>query len=349
VEETGTTGVLLPMSQVVSGNTGGTSLMTGLTIPILFTQNTNDIGYYSVFDGAILQKDVVTNFLFSAVTGANSSTYYVYNTSDVQYLKFLKDSLFRIDWGDGSQIQTVTNFAPNYIPHTYPTQPDTYTITMSGFTNFGVTIVQKTIQVPFTGVQIGNPNGTVYFVAQGGSWSGIPISYDYIFSGDSNTNLEDHISSNYTTLPILVTGQTTSTLNDLSQYTGNASKGGYNFKLNQLVTTTGGVKGIYLGQTDDGLGIKYNINGIDYYDYQNNFSYYVAQSSGLTEDWLVSSGLTKDDTYLNVVDQATIFSNVYIERGKYSAFERVRRLGEVSTIGGLVSYGYKFFNVDKNT
>ena len=61
---TGQTKVYLRMSQVVTGGTSGTSLMTGLTIPVLFTQNTVDVGYYSVFDGAIVQKDVICNFIF---------------------------------------------------------------------------------------------------------------------------------------------------------------------------------------------------------------------------------------------------------------------------------------------
>ena len=122
---TGQTVVYLRMSEVVTGGTSGTSLMTGLTIPILFTQNIVDIGYYSVFDGAILQKDVITNFVFSAVTGANSSLIYLYNTSDKEYKKFLKGSTFKVDWGDGTPIQTVTDIAPNYTSHLYPLSPNT--------------------------------------------------------------------------------------------------------------------------------------------------------------------------------------------------------------------------------
>jgi hypothetical protein len=345
---TGTTTAILPMSLVVTSGSGGTSLMTGLTIPILFTQNTVDLGYYSVFEGAITQKDVITNFLFSAVTGANSSTYYVYNTSDITYQKFLKNSTFKIDWGDGSQIQTITNFAPNSTPHVYPTAPATYTIKMSGITMFGLTIIEKKINIPFTEVEITNPKGTAYFIPQGGEWSGVPISYDYIFSGDSNTDLQDHISSNYTTIPIIVTGFTKSSLNDLAQYNGNTNIKGMSFKQNQQVTGTSNTVGVYNGPTNDGLGVSYTINGIDYYDYNDGTTIYVAKSSGLTSNWLVSSGLTKDETLINVVDQPQIFSNVYIERGKNSVFERVRRLGEVSTIGGLTIYGYKFFNVNKN-
>ena len=38
-------------------------------------------------------------------------------------------------------------------------------------------------------------------------------------------------------------------------------------------------------------------------------------------------------------------NNVFIERGKNSALERIQRLGEVDNVGDLEKYGYKFFNV----
>ena len=64
---TGETYVYSSMTQILSGGTEGASLLTGLTIPILITETTNDIGYYSVFDGAVTQKDVISNFLFMRV------------------------------------------------------------------------------------------------------------------------------------------------------------------------------------------------------------------------------------------------------------------------------------------
>lgn len=344
---TGITGVILPMSQVLTGNTGGTSLMTGLTIPILFTQNIVDIGYYSVFDGAVLQKDVVTNFIFSAVTGFNSSVIYLYNTSDKEYKKFLKESSFKVDWGDGTPIETVTNFVPNYTSHTYPITPNNYTITMTGNSSFGVTIIEKKVSVPFTGTTIENPNGTAYFVPQSGSWSATQISYDFIFSGDSNPNISDFTGSVFTQIPFLATGFTNSSLSDLSVYKGSTVKNGKSFKLNQQITGNSGTIGTYYGNTDDGLGVKYQINDIDYYDYNDGTTVFVMNSSGLTSDWLISTGLTKDEVLMNVISEPEIFSNVYVERGKVSAFEKVRRLNEVSTIGGLTSYGYKFFKVTK--
>jgi hypothetical protein len=56
------------MSYILSGGTNGDSLLTGLTMPILFTQTYNDIGFYSEFDGLMVQKDIVTNFLYSGTS-----------------------------------------------------------------------------------------------------------------------------------------------------------------------------------------------------------------------------------------------------------------------------------------
>jgi 5'-3' exonuclease len=44
-----------------------------------------------------------------------------------------------------------------------------------------------------------------------------------------------------------------------------------------------------------------------------------------------------------------IMTNVFVERGKNSAYERVQRLGEVDNLGDLLTYGYGFFNVEKRT
>jgi hypothetical protein len=47
---TGGTYAYSSMTEVLSGGTNGSSLLTGLTIPVLFTETAVDVGYYSVFD-----------------------------------------------------------------------------------------------------------------------------------------------------------------------------------------------------------------------------------------------------------------------------------------------------------
>jgi len=335
------------MTQILSGNTGGTSLLTGLTVPIFLTQNTVDMGFYSEFDGLAEQKDVFNNFLFSATTGS-PYTYYFYNTSEVLFRRFLNFTNYMIDWGDNTGSQTVTSVAPNFYTHTYSTAGE-YTISMSGMNPWGSTVVKKTIEVPFTGTTIPNPNGTAYFIPQGGNWSATPISLDYLFTGDSICDVNIHASSAYTSIPIIVTGYTRSNLNDLQVYGKKSSLFAGKFLLGVQVSGSSNSIGTFHGPSPNGDYTAYTINDIDYYDYSDGTTIFVVQSSGLTTDWLICTGLTKEEVYINVVEQAQIQSNVFVDRGKISGYEVIERLGEVDNLGDLEKYGYGFFKVNNIT
>jgi hypothetical protein len=335
---TGLTYVYSSMTSILSGGTNGSSLLTGLTIPIFLTENTVDVGYYSAFDGAVSQQDTMLNFIFSAFTGA-PYTYYFYNTSDVEFKKYLSFSSYRVDWGDGSPTQLVSSTIPASYTHTYTTTPATYTITMSGMSPWGYNVIKKTVYVPFTGATIDNPNGEAYFYPSGGNWSATPISYEYIFSGDSICDVDLQTSDNYTTVPFIVSGKTSSSLKDLEQY------GTPKYKLGIQVTGDTGTIGTYWGPDSGNTYTAYTINQVDYYDFSDGTSIFFVYSSGFTSDMITCTAITKNEVLLNVIDQPEIYSSVFIERGKYSGLERVQRLGEVDSIGDLTNYGYKFFNI----
>ena len=84
-----TYGVYSGITQMLRGGPNETSLFTGFTIPILLTQTTIDVGYFSVFDGAISQLNVVTNFVFSSTTGFFSNTELTASISDLLALFFV--------------------------------------------------------------------------------------------------------------------------------------------------------------------------------------------------------------------------------------------------------------------
>jgi hypothetical protein len=342
---TGTTGLYLDMKDILSGGTNGTSILTGLTIPILFTQTAIDFGYYSVFDGAILQKDVINNFVFTANT-SNPYTYIFYNTSDVEMVKFLGLITYTLNWGDGSPEITLTT--PGPINHTYPSSDSVYTITMKANSPWGISLVQKKITVPFTSTTIPNPNGVATFTPTGGNWSGTPINYEYIFTGDSNTNLADFYSNNYTQVPFLVSGYTESSINDLSQYGPKYNLLGGKFKIGVEVTGTTGCVGTVWGPDVTNVYTAYTINNIDYFDFED-YTLYVTYSSGLTQNDLIMSAITKNEGLINVIDQPEVQTNVFIERGKQSVLEYIERIGEIDNVGDLEKYGYGFFNVKKDT
>jgi len=339
---TGTTGYYKPMSEVLSGGTGGSSLLTQLSVPVFLSQTAIDIGYYSVFDGAIIQKDVVTNFIFSG-TVTTPYTFYFYNTSDREFKKYLEFSNYEVDWGDGTPVQTVndtTTYSHQYV------DSGEYTISLTGRNPWGTNIIKKTIQVPFSNVNIPNPNGTAFFVPKGGSWSGTPLSYDYINYYDQKCE-EEIVFPNTPIQPFIVSGYTESTIKDLQVYGKKEDLYDGKYKLGIPVTGTSGVEGIVYGPSEDELYVSYSVNGIDYYDYQDGTTIFTVISSGLTEDMLVCSAITKNELLMNVIDEAEIQSNVFIERGKNSALERLERLGEVDNLGDLEKYGYRFFNLEK--
>ena len=337
-------GVYTGMTYVLSGGTNGDSLLTGLTIPILFTETAVDMGYYSVFDGAVLQKDVINNFLFSGTTGS-PYTYSFYNTSDTEFIKFLSLVKYVVDWGDGSPKVTLTSTSP--ISHNYPTSNSEYHITMTATSPWGISKITKTITTPFDDVIISNPNGTATFTPAGGNWTGTSFNYDYIFSGDSNTDINDFFSYNYTTIPFLITGYTESTINDLAQYGPKGNLYGGKFKVGVQVTGTTGSVGTVWGPDPNGLYTAYTINQIDYFDYED-FTLFMVYSSGFTQNDLIMTGLTKNEALINVIDQPEVQTNVFIERGKNSALEYIERIGEVDNVGDLEKYGYGFFNVKKD-
>ena len=343
IQDVGQTGYYIPMSYLLSGNTGGTSFLTGLSVNIMITESAVDIGYYSPFDGMIIQSDVLNNFIVTADT-INPYTYTFYNTSDLELIKFLSLVTFVVDWGDGSPTQQVLGITP--LTHIYPTAQNNYIITLTANSPWGISKVQKPISTPFTNVTIPNPQGTVTFYPAGGSWSANPVSYNYLFTGDSNTNLVDYYSYNYTSVPFPITGYTESTLNDLAQYGPKMNLVGGKFKLGVQVTgSTGGV-GTFYGVDPNGNYTAYTMNDVLYHDYED-YTIYFTDSYGFAPGDLIMTGITKNEGLLNVIDQPEIITNVYIERGKYTPLENVMRLGEVDNIGDLQKYGYKYFTIEK--
>ena len=340
---TGYTTAYSSMTQILSGGTNGSSLLTGLTIPIFLTETAVDVGHYSTFDGFIEQKETMLNFL---VSGTSTSPYivYFYNTSEIELKKYLSFSNYILDWGDGTAVQIVGPNLPMPYDHTY-IQAGEYTITFSGLTPWGNNLIKKKIYVPFSGVTIDNPSGTAFFIPAGGSWSGTELSYDYLFSGDSTCDVMLVEPNPFLTPPLIISGYTKSSINDLAQYGPKGNLLGGKFKGNQQVTGDSGSVGIVYTPNTSLTYTAYTINNIDYYDYNDGTTLFVI--SGISEIDYVCSAITKNEALINVIDEPEIQSEILIERGKNSALERLIRLGEVDNVGDLTKYGYGFFNVIK--
>jgi hypothetical protein len=329
-------GVYENLPYILSGGTGGTSLLTGLTIPILLTQKINDIGYYSPFEGFLDQIDTVTNFIYSG-NPINPYNVKVFNSSSYNSASFLNISTYKINWGDGNETATLSTLN-NLQEHTYNTVSQTYTITLTQTNTWGITEVKKTVSIPFTGVTIDNQLGNITFNQLGGNWSATPLSYNYIFTGDSNNNINQQVSSYYTTVPFLVSGYTLSNLNQLRRYGPQPYTVGY-------IQNLGNGSIGYVNEINNTY-TAYTINNVLYYDFTNGKTLFLIDSSGFTSNDIVVSGLTKDEYLLDFVMDPEIQTDILLERGRYSAFESLIRLGEVDNIGDLERYGYGFFRIN---
>jgi hypothetical protein len=330
-----TFGVYSGLTSILKGGPDGSSLLTGLTIPILLKQKYQDIGYYDGFDGKIKQENISANFLFYS-TLETPYTYKILNTSDNENV-YLFNSTYQVDWGDGTT-QTITTFYPEEITHNYSgplSQPTEYTITLTQTNLWGIIQVKKNIVVPYSIPQNTDQYGTVTFANTNGSWSATPSSYNFIFTGDAYNQLAYQVSSFYTEVPFFVTGFTTSRLNDLATY------GPSQFVVGQTVPLPqreyGMVESISNGYT------AYTINEMTYQDFPDGTTIFVLPSSGMTTDMFSVSAITKNEALMNVIDQPQLYNSVFVERGKNSGVENFLRLGEVSNLSDLLSYGYNYF------
>lgn len=329
-----TFGVYSGFSEVLSGGTGGSSLLQDVSVPILLTQNAIDIGYYSVFDGYILQKDITTNFLFIPLTASSPyNNFKLFNTSDVRK-KFLDQITFILDWGDGTGSQIITNFAPTGYTHQY-LNSGTYEVKLSANTDWGLYVITKKLTSPFVPMTIPNPDGTAIFPSSVGNWTATPTSYNYIFSGDADCDAQ--IIQNVT-IPFLITGYTKSNLKEMKQY-GNVYP-----TIGVPFSGSNGDLCVYLGSNSNNEQ-TYTINGITYVDYPNGQTIFFVLSSGCT--LLDCQLITKEELLMNVIEQPQVNSDVFIERGNNTGTEYINRLGEVDNMGDLIKYGYKFFKIQE--
>ena len=93
-----------------------------------------------------------------------------------------------------------------------------------------------------------------------------------------------------------------------------------------------------------GTGIT---QSVQFFDLSDGSTIYSGLSSGLISEWLLEEPIVKEEHLLKISMQPEVQSNIFIERGKNSAYERIQRIGEVDNLGDLENYGYGFFNVVK--
>ena len=235
--------------------------------------------------------------------------------------------------GETELLNHLTRFFPDYMEHTYPSVDDTYQIKLTQKNPWGVTNISRKVTLPNVPTETNNGPNEITFTPQSGNWANVSFNANYIFTGDSNNTISGQTSNE----TFNISGYTSSKLTELKLY--GPTKYDTSVVVKRKNENYGRVTEITESYT------AYTIQDVNYFDYPNKKTVFVMESSGLTEDMITAEPITKEEVLFGVVSSPEIQSQIFIDRGKISAFEGIQRLGEVDNMGDLVSYGYGFFKI----
>ena len=292
---------------------------TSYQIPIFLESTVDEMGVMVGFDGNLTQVEQLCNFSYTQ-TG---NTIQVYNTVDSTQLRTIVTQEFTIDWGDGniSGITVSQNIGENLptLTHTYSI-PSGYTLSILLNSPWNSQTLSKNINVPLN-LTIVNPLGT---------FSGFTIPYTDI-TGQTQDYINDLDYTNntgYTTFSFAALGR--SRISELKLYGSDTYSG-----------VTGGIT------TDGVVYSSYTIDNLFYTDYADGITSITGNTNNFQKEEVFNQMLTRNEHFIGFIDDPTVYSDIFVERGKLSIMENNLRLGEIENTGELEIYGDGFFNIQK--
>lgn len=292
---------------------------TGVTynLPVYLDSTAYEMGGMVGFDGDITQVEQLVNFHYEYISG---NTITLYNTVNRDALKIIKDETFTVTWGDGNTgtIDVSLNDDLSSINHTY-TSGGTYNVSIELNNSWTQKKLSKNIVVP-QNISVLNPTGS-FGPFNLPYTTGITFTQDYINDLDNSDNDGD------ATIYFAAVGR--SRLGELKRYGENTYQG----------TTTGSdVGGSYTGYTIDNLSYK---------DYEDGTTMITGVTTNFYREEVFNQMITRNEHFIGFIDEPTIYSDVFVERGKQGVLEMNLRLGEIDNLGELDIYGNGFFQVKK--
>jgi hypothetical protein len=294
---------------------------TGLTynLPIYLDSSVDEMGIMVGFDGKISQIEEFCNFSYTQ----NVNVIDVYNTVFIEKFRYIKEATFTINWGDGtsSPLPIHTGNLLSTVSKTYPIPSigySSYTITISLDSPWTKQNLSKIVKIP---QDISKPNPL-------GTFSGFTIPYT-VLTGDQDylNDLDYTNNTGQTTFKYVAIGG--SRIDEKRLYGSNSYTG-----------VTGGVDEI-------GSYSAYTIDNLVYKDYSDGYTMITGTTVGFTKEEVFDNLITRNEHFLGFIDEPTIYSDIFVERGKLSVMEYNLRLTEVDNTGELRIYGNGFFNVIK--
>ncbi len=327
-------------------------------IPIFLESTVDEMGVMVGFDGDIEQVEQLCNFSYTQT----DSTIQIYNTVNPDKLRKIIEQNYTVDWGDGTIVggfNVSTGATLNTISHTY-TGTTNYTITITLDAPWTTQKINKQITIP-QDISISNPLGTFIYTGTNLPYYNLPSEY-YLESGRTQNYLNDleynpptgytnnvynNVFGNYTGFTYLGIGG--SRIEEKREYGSTTYFG----------TTTGTTifDGETLNYTEYGFTYTYTglttsssddiVTVLTYRDYDDGTTLITGNTTGFTREDVINEMITRNEHFLGFVDDPTIYSDIFVERGKQGVLEKTLRLGEIDNTGELDVYGNGYFKIRK--
>jgi hypothetical protein len=324
------------------GTTWISTSLTGISesynLPIFLESTVDEMGVMVSFDGGVEQIEQLCNFTYTQ-TG---STVTLYNSVNPDKLRKIVEQEYTINWGDGSPTtgsevnKGIIGQGLPAIKHTYPTVTGSttasYVLTLSLDSPWTKEKISKNIFVS-TGSVLTNAEkvGTYTYTGTSQYISGSLTDF-YLKSGRTENYLNSGSYTNitgHTTFTYMALGK--SRINELKQY------------------GTSSITGMSTGQTSGTTEIwsGYTIDNLYYRDFPDNYTMITGTTTGFTKEEVFNNMITRNEHFLGFIDDPTIYSDIFVERGRQGVMENNLRLGEIDNMSELDVYGNGYFNVKK--
>lgn len=297
---------------------------TSFNIPIFLESKIDEMGVMVGFDGEIEQIEQLNNFVYSGYN--DSTTIIIYNTTNTDKFRKIINQNFTVSWGDGTFSLLPINGS---VEHTY-SQNGTYVIKVKLDTPWTNEEIRKTITVPEPIVDnFNNSLGTFTNLFIPAYSDNQPESINYLNDLDYTDN---HKDATFTYI-----GIGGSRLDELKKY-GEDKYEGITIGIDDIGPFTGYT---FQYENDDNLMTLY------YRDYNEGVTMITGSTVGFKRDEIFDTMLTRNEHFLGFIDDPSVFSDVFVERGKQGVMEKNLRLSEIDNIGELLVYGNGYFKIRK--
>ena len=291
-------------------------------IPIALEADADEMGVFSSFDGFIEQVEQIVNFSYKQ----SGSTITLYGTMNPDKLRKIVDQSFTINWGDGTTGSLGVNSGVLY--SNFPSTTHTYTtsgqhlITITLDSPWSKQKTQKIVTTP-QDITVSNPMGT---------FTGFTIPSD----GSNLNYLNDYEYTNYT-------GYT----NFRYMAIGGSKIGELRKYGETTLSTSSYTTGSFSGSLYSGYTLPNDSGSLYYMDLEDGYTMITGTTSGFTKEEVYNKVITRNEHFIGFIDDPTVYSDVFVERGRQGVMEVNLRLGEIDNMSELDIYGNGYFKVRK--